>query len=650
MQKIKYEKTYVETYNFNMYKTKTLAIKANMGMGKTKNLVDLCKKYKKVIIVTFRVSLGREFINKFENFSFYQDLNGIIDLDLVDKVIVQVDSLWRIQGACDLLVLDECQYNLIQLVQSKYREKSFNSLLSYIKNSEYLISIDALFSLDIIEYIKEIRNDLVFIENTYKLHKDKKVINYKNNIGIFQNTILDYLKNNKKIIICTNSRKFLRAIEKFIKKIFKNKKSYYYDGVKDYILYLNDWNDADIVGYTPTITAGISFEDKHFDSVFGYFINTSSPAEMSIQQLFRVRNLNDKEYHICVDIKSDSDYPIILEDIENCIIKRHTKLAVHSEGIYIDNYHKNIVKDDYFNLYINILKIINLSKNNYENVLINLLKSQGLKVFTKEITPEDTELNKSIRKQINEIKKENEKEEDNDVVNSRVITEEELSKYNKSYALDYFQKCEVKHYTFLQKYKYEHKLTNEIYSKYKNNYKQFFNLSLINSMGSELNTMLKERVTYKAERHSGNNIKILHNSFLDEKIYYGLKFVENLGFKNIFDKKENEINLDNLFSYIEKYWDDIYLIWNLKKNKDRFIVNNVRNDNEIMKFINSRLNDLFKIRIVKNRKTNKFFIKGLEYWDEIDFRKENIKQNILNNHLTEKEGYDISLLIKEIMT
>ncbi|RCH82272.1 hypothetical protein CU098_006636, partial [Rhizopus stolonifer] len=50
---------------------------------------------------------------------------------------------------------------------------------------------------------------------------------------------------------------------------------------------LDNWNNYDIVGYTPTIVAGISFEKIHFDKCFAYFVNNSSPAEMSLQQLFR---------------------------------------------------------------------------------------------------------------------------------------------------------------------------------------------------------------------------------------------------------------------------------------------------------------------------------------------------------------------------
>ena len=38
-----------------------------------------------------------------------------------------------------------------------------------------------------------------------------------------------------------------------------------------------------------------SYEEFHFDKSFGYFISSSSPAELSLQQLFRVRDISSKQ-------------------------------------------------------------------------------------------------------------------------------------------------------------------------------------------------------------------------------------------------------------------------------------------------------------------------------------------------------------------
>ncbi|MHC5804517.1 hypothetical protein ACYTX7_09945, partial [Streptococcus pyogenes] len=74
------------------------------------------------------------------------------------------------------------------------------------------------------------------------------------------------------------------------------------------------------LGYTPTITAGISFTEKRFDKIFGLFCNNTSPADMSIQQLFRVREISTNEYHLCCKITGKKDYPTDDKDIEKYIL------------------------------------------------------------------------------------------------------------------------------------------------------------------------------------------------------------------------------------------------------------------------------------------------------------------------------------------
>lgn len=643
-EKYLYNDKRIINYDFEEINTKTIALKANMGLGKTKELVNLCRKYEKIIIVTFRVSLGKEFIHKFEEFEFYQDIDKVIDLDLHPKIIVQIDSLSRIQGNCDLLVLDECQYNLIQLVQSNYREQSYNSLISYIKNTEYMIAIDALFNDDMIGYLYTLRNDLVYIENEYKFHNDKKVINHKNNIGIFEKTLFENLEKNKRICICTNSRNFLKNIEKKINSKFENKKCLYYDGVKDYILDLNDWNNADVVGYTPTITAGISYEKNNFDKIFGYFINTSSPAEMSIQQLFRVRNLKDNEINLCIDVKGENKYPIDKKTIEECIIKKHTKLAIYSSSIKIDNYHKDIVRDDYFNLYINYIKIINKSKNNYEDILLNLLKSQGLNIINKNINKEEMILNKKSRKENNEIKKEREINDDTDICNSDDIDEETFKRLNRSYKTNYKEKCQIKKYIYKKNYNIDN-FTREEYSEYKKLFSVYNNVSLFYNYIDDIDDILKDKIMFKMEKNSNNNIKILHYKHIYEKMFILNKIIKNIGFDSLFDNKEIDLNYEKTRMFLKDNFNDIKLIWDLQKD-----ITSIENDKDLLRFINDKLNTLFKIKININKETKKYYINGLEIWnDKYSYKNEYKINQIKEKHENEKKDYTIYKYLYDIL-
>ena len=127
-----YEDTKVRDYNFSNG-IDTLMIKANMGMGKTKKLHNLFKDFrnKKIVIVSFRRTLDREYIKKFDGFMLYEDIKmSTYDTDIYDKMVVQIDSFYKIRGEIDLLVLDEFTYTTMHLVErAKNKESVYNTLL-----------------------------------------------------------------------------------------------------------------------------------------------------------------------------------------------------------------------------------------------------------------------------------------------------------------------------------------------------------------------------------------------------------------------------------------------------------------------------------------------------------------------------------------
>lgn len=89
----------------------SLMIRANMGIGKTKQLEKLVKKDKKVIIILFRRSLCKTTSSLFDGFQLYSDIEPeFIDLNIYNKIVSQIDSIHRVFGEADLLVLDEFTY------------------------------------------------------------------------------------------------------------------------------------------------------------------------------------------------------------------------------------------------------------------------------------------------------------------------------------------------------------------------------------------------------------------------------------------------------------------------------------------------------------------------------------------------------------
>jgi hypothetical protein len=58
---------------------------------------------------------------------------------------------------------------------------------------------------------------------------------------------------------------------------------------------------ADLLIYTSTLTAGVSFEELHFDKSINYFAYKTCASNETIQALQRVRNVSDQNIIIYID-------------------------------------------------------------------------------------------------------------------------------------------------------------------------------------------------------------------------------------------------------------------------------------------------------------------------------------------------------------
>ena len=87
-----------------------------MKMGKTKALKDLVANHfsgskARIVVLSFRIAFSQDFNGKFPDFELYSDLPSSITLREHAKVIIQIESLHRLDpiGGVNLLVLDEVE-------------------------------------------------------------------------------------------------------------------------------------------------------------------------------------------------------------------------------------------------------------------------------------------------------------------------------------------------------------------------------------------------------------------------------------------------------------------------------------------------------------------------------------------------------------
>jgi hypothetical protein len=652
-----YNESYMKKYEFNKENNiNTICVKAAMGVGKTKNLKELINKYNKIVIVSFRVTLDKAYVKQFNDFVLYSDIkDSKYDTLENNKMVIQIDSLHRLTGPVDLLILDEITYTMMHLVErAKYREGSYNALQEYIKDkSVKIIAMDALMDIDILNWFFMCKRKIHYIENQYEKHKDKKVINYKFNIGNFTESIINNLKNNNKIILATNYKGFIEHLKVIIKeKIgYINGRFLTADNSDD--IDIENWDKYDIVAYTPTIVAGISYENLHFDKCYGFFINTSAPAEMSLQQLFRVRNLTDNEIHICFENRDNTVYPINDEDINSYIINRSNCLIDGVMGVKIKRKNNKIIQDLYYHLYKNVQKRLFISKNNYEDILIKLFNKQGINdIIT--INDNDFLKDKEIRKGMAQTVKEISETLIEDILNADEINQDTAEYLQKKLYLTYEEKNQLKKYTFRNVYRYNDDINKELFKKYWKKYKYYKNINIYYSFENKileyLNVMLENKEIQKINKTkmieedntTCNNISILHDNKKYEKFLIALDIVRNIGFDSILDNKDIELDVSKMYKYINEKQHIINLTYNSKSIDISNIIDENEKRKKMLIYLNSKLKSVFNIYIsLKDRKNNKYIIKGLELWNE------KINPLYRNDELIDK--YEMEIFISNIL-
>lgn len=632
------DKSILPKYEFfhNGKEHDTIITKSCMGTGKTKNINELIKTniYKKILIVSFRITLDEEYVRNFEDFKLYSKIDSkIYDMEDHNKLVVQIDSLHKIRGSCDLLILDEFTYTSTHLVEYvKNKTESYDTFINYINLSPKVIVSDAYLTNDDINWINLFRKNILYIKNEYKKHKDKKIINFKTNSYEFVNSILNDLENNKKVILATNKKGFsdyLKFVINENKKIC-NKNYKFIDAENSHDVDIKNWDKYDLISYTPTIVAGLSFEKKHYDTCYGYFINSSSSAELCVQQLFRVRDIGSKEINLCFEITGKKDYPVTYEDIKKYILSQHMDLNKGLNNIKLNRFTREIIEDDYFELYINTKKKIFLSRNEIEKTMLYLLKIQGIENI-EEINGNSNN-NKIFRKNYSDFNKIKKEKNIDRMLSLPKLEFNEYEELNNNYSrktLD--EKLQCIYYNLCNSFTVN-ELNKEEIIKYERKIQIFNNLKFCkqneNNICEALTIKINENEEYLEKQP--NTVK-LHNNNKYYKLSYCIEFLLQSGFDGVFDKNEIVLNEGNLINYFKKNGKKISSVF-IDKNKDWENENNIK---DILKYINTKLNSMLKIKIVtKDKKSNKYIITGLDFWDD---------------KINPFKETDIDMLLKEIL-
>ena len=535
LQAIKESNVYNEPQIGDLELRDTLFVSANMKLGKTEALVKYITKnfiespkYDEfpavIIFLTFRQTFAASIKEKFPEFVLYSDVKGKIS---APKIIVQVESLNRLDIHAyrrpDLVVLDESESILQQFSSSLGRNwgLSWLNFEAITNDCKHLVCMDAFMSdrtYNVITSVRPGRNNYLHW-NKYKNAED-----YDYYFTVSQATWLGNLEKDlrakKKIVVASTSLAEAKNIKRLIEKKFDNKYNIgFYSGAtrsevkKTHFSDVNKfWSVYDVLIYTPTVTAGVSFEKHYYDVMYAWFTDKSCDARICIQMMGRIRNLTDRRIVIGIEACPLS-LPVTKANIVAIMRRQRGSLfSKQNDQLLRIEYDedRNLVyeENNYFKLFIENVIIENRSRNAFLAQIINLIKRTGARMSALPENLNEIEsgrirgYHKGIKDEIRDI-------EVNEISNSPDLTpaqyERIKEKLSREEDLTEQERIGLEKNRFRTKFNWAGKIEPEFYKKYNKPSisRQYVNCRKINSEPS-LDKSLKYIQRFEKEKHKAN--------------------------------------------------------------------------------------------------------------------------------------------------
>jgi hypothetical protein len=379
----------------------TLVVHAAMKMGKTKALITYMATHfgptlRQPIIrfVSFRQTFSSNIKEKFPDFTMYSDVKGPL---CATRLIVQVESLHRLDIRTggeppDLLILDECESIFEQFDSGLLRgnfDECFAKFQYMIRYSKHVVCMDANVSDRTYRMLARMRPDHPI---TYHVNRHRNAVDDRYMIcgekikwlGLLYSAIdsdervavpMSSLTEAKVLVHNLQSRYPEKAIKLYSSETRNSEKREHFADVDTY------WSQLDVLVYTPTVSAGVSFEGRHFSKVFGYFTDQSCPVETCQQMIGRIRDVADHRFFICL-MATGNDLPVTIDAIAAALHDKRTNLSCQFDESGLRReygptgdvvYHTG----DYFHLWLENTRIRNLSKNSFIQRFVNLVMRTG---------------------------------------------------------------------------------------------------------------------------------------------------------------------------------------------------------------------------------------------------------------------------------
>lgn len=329
---------YMMSYSLSIY---ILCILAGMGLGKTNAVDDSINKLPfraRILIISYTQTLCHTFFERFEKYGFSHYKNVKDWSTDSDRLVICLDSILKIPVDClnyDYVYIDEALsvFEHFSSTMMKHTAVCTSTLETILIKSKHLVLLDANLDcqmvVDVVNYLERKKKVKAhWVKNTFTRETNRKakmLLNYSLKERI--TFVIDLLKDNKKVVIPVSSKDEGLRLHKKISLCFPEKKMKIYTSDTNKSEIMNDakdinaaWKDLDVLIYSPTISAGISFTEMNFDVLVAFVISGQQFANMNsaMQQMFRVRQLKEGNMYVFLNVHEINEKALALtrEDVE----------------------------------------------------------------------------------------------------------------------------------------------------------------------------------------------------------------------------------------------------------------------------------------------------------------------------------------------
>jgi hypothetical protein len=386
----------------------TLAVRAPMKMGKTKAMRQFLDRHyppdalrpATIRIVTFRQTFSNSLKESYPEFALYNEVSGDLDSIRCPRLIVQVESLHRIPMPAmpepvDLLILDESESILAQFSSNLHKHfvPAFAMFQWMLHTARRVVCLDANLGDRTLHTLQRMRpnHPVHFHWNRHTGRAEDDQYFFTADHAAWLDRLHRAVRDDMHVVVASSSLGEAETIESVLRREFPDlriglyssktpaaEKTRHFGDVHTY------WSELDVLIYTPTVTAGVSYELPHFDVLFGYFTDASCEVETCRQMLGRVRCLSLREHYICLQGVRRS-LPETAEKIASLVRCQRAGLyrTVDDAALqfsYTPNGDIVYYESDYFYLWVETRRMVNLSQNSFIERFVDQVAEGGAQV------------------------------------------------------------------------------------------------------------------------------------------------------------------------------------------------------------------------------------------------------------------------------